>query len=122
DPDQIEAAITPATKAIIPVHLTGNPCRMDRIMEIAKKHNLVVLEDAAQAVGAEFKGQKVGGFGEFGCFSLHPLKNLHVWGDGGIATTHSERLDQQLRQQRNHGLINRNESEYFSYNSRLDTL
>jgi len=122
DPKLIETKITKKTKAIIPVHLTGNPCKMDEIGAIAKKHNLKIIEDAAQAIGAEYKGKRVGSFGEFGCFSLHPLKNLHVWGDGGLITTNSKELSESIRKQRNHGLKNRDESDFFSYNSRLDTL
>jgi dTDP-4-amino-4,6-dideoxygalactose transaminase len=118
----IEKAITPKTRAIIPVHLTGNPADMDSIMEIAKKHGLYVIEDAAQSIGAVYKNKKVGGFGDFGAFSLHPLKNLNVAGDGGVITTNSEEMYKKLTIRRNHGLINRNECIVFSYNSRLDTI
>lgn len=120
--DLIENAITERTKAIIPVHLTGNPACMPRIMAIAKKHNLYVIEDACQAAGATIDGQPVGSFGVFGCFSLHPLKNLNVCGDGGVITTNSEKLYRKLSLLRNHGLVNRNEVDFFGCNSRLDTI
>ncbi|MFC2022215.1 DegT/DnrJ/EryC1/StrS family aminotransferase [Chloroflexota bacterium] len=120
--DLIEKAITPKTKAIIPVHLTGNPANMPRIMEIANRHNLYVVEDACQAVSASIDQQPVGSFGIAGCFSLHPLKNLNVWGDGGVVTTDSEELFEKLVLLRNHGMKGRDEIEFFAYNSRLDTL
>lgn len=122
DVELIEKAITKRTKAILPVHLTGNPCDMRRITEIALKHGLKIIEDAAQAVSARFEKKCVGAFGDTGCFSLHPLKNLHVWGDGGIIVTNDEELANNLKLQRNHGLVNRDEAEFFSFNSRLDTL
>ncbi|MFA4830271.1 MAG: aminotransferase class V-fold PLP-dependent enzyme, partial [Thermodesulfovibrionales bacterium] len=84
DANLIERAITPRTKAILPVHLTGNPADMPEIMSIAKKYKLFVIEDACQSVGATIDGKPTGSFGDFGCFSLHPLKNLNVWGDGGV--------------------------------------
>ena len=122
DPTLLENAITPRTRAIIPVHLTGNPCEMTAINEIAKKHGVFVLEDAAQAIDAIYDGKKVGSLGHAAAFSLHPLKNLHVWGDGGVITTNDRKLVENLKLQRNHGLRNRNECEFFSYNSRLDTI
>ena len=121
DPELIEPAITPKTRAILPVHLTGNPARMHQIMAIAKRHGLAVIEDAAQAVGASIGDDKVGSFG-IGCFSLHPLKNLNVCGDGGIITVNDAGLYDKLKLLRNHGLLNRNESVVFGYCSRLDTL
>lgn len=120
NPDLIEPAITGHTKAIMPVHLTGNPAAMDKIMALAFKHNLAVIEDAAQAVGATFDGRRVGSFG-VGCFSLHPLKNLNACGDGGIVTTTSKELYETLCQLRNHGLVSRAESMRFGYCSRLDS-
>ncbi|MFQ6027619.1 MAG: DegT/DnrJ/EryC1/StrS family aminotransferase, partial [Dehalococcoidia bacterium] len=84
DVNQIEQAITPRTKALLPVHLTGNPADMPAIMEIAQRHHLTVIEDAAQAILASIDGQHVGSWGATACFSLHPLKNLNVWGDGGV--------------------------------------
>ena len=82
DANLIEEKITPKTKAILPVHLYGQPCDMDKIMEIAKKHNLYVIEDCCQAIGAEFKGKKVGSFGDIGCYSFYQTKNLGTMGDG----------------------------------------
>ncbi len=122
NPELIEKAITKKTKAIIPVHLTGRPADMDAIMKIAKKYNLYVIEDAAQAVGAKFDGKPVGSFGDIGCFSLHPLKNLNAAGDGGLITTNDTALYEKLKKMRNHGLRNRDECEMFSFNSRLDNL
>lgn len=122
DPKKLEKHITKKTKAILPVHLTGNPCNMDEIKSIAEKYNLQVIEDAAQAVGASYDGKSVGSLGDLGAFSLHPLKNLHVWGDGGMITTNSDLLNENLKLQRNHGLKNRDEVAFFSYNSRLDSV
>ncbi len=122
NPDLIEKAITPRTKALIPVHLTGNPADMPRIMEIANRYKLYVMEDACQAVDASINGQAVGSFGIAGAFSFHPLKNLNVWGDGGMVTTDSKELSDKLVLLGNHGLKNRDEVEFFAYNSRLDTL
>jgi len=122
DPDLIEAAITPRTKAIMPVHLTGCPADMPRILKIADKHNIPVIEDSAQAIGASIDGKTAGSFGITGCFSMHPLKNLNVWGDGGVVTTNSEEIHDKLVLLRNHGMVNRDECSVFAYNSRLDTL
>lgn len=122
NPQEISGVVSPKTRGILPVHLTGNPCRMEELMKVAEKHQLWVLEDAAQAVGATYHGKKVGTFGKVGAFSLHPLKNLHVWGDGGIITTDDDKIALNLRQQRNHGLKNRDEADFYSFNSRLDTL
>jgi len=122
DASKIEAAITPRTKAIMPVHYTGNVADMPAIMEIARKHNLIVIEDACQAIGASIDGQPVGSWGATACFSLHPLKNLNVWGDGGVIVPRSSELAEKLRLYRNHGLINRDEAVVFGHNSRLDTL
>jgi len=122
NPALIEQAITPRTKAIIPVHLTGRPADMDPILEIARKHKIQVIEDAAQAVGAKYRGKKVGALGDTGCFSLHPLKTLNACGDGGIVTTDNEKIFEELRRLRNFGLVNRDESVVWGYNSRLDSL
>ncbi len=122
DPEQIELAITPRTKAIMPVHLTGRPAKMDRIMEIAKAHGLIVVEDAAQAVGASYKGRRVGAMGDAGCFSLHPLKNLHAFGDGGMMVTNDEALYDRILMLRNHGLKSRDQCDFWSYNCRLDEM
>jgi len=122
DPNLIESVVTPKTKAIVPVHWSGKPCDMDRIEAIAKKHHLFIVEDACHAVNASYKGRPAGSLGDIGCFSFHPLKNLNVWGDGGIATTNSEDLANKLRLLRNHGLVSRDECAIFAYNSRLDTI
>lgn len=122
DPDKIQSAITPSTKAIIPVHLTGRPAPMNEIMEIARKYNLFVLEDAAQAVGAKLNGKIVGSWGDAASFSLHPLKNLFAYGDAGIITTQHQYIYEKMMRSRNHGLKNRNDCEFFSFNERLDEL
>ena len=120
DPDKIEAAITPKTKAIIPVHLYGQPCEMDKIMDIAKRHNLRVIEDCCQAVGATYKGQMVGSFGDFGCLSFYPTKNLGGMGDGGLIMTNSEELRNRVVALRNHGGAVRYYHDEIGVNSRLD--
>lgn len=122
DPSQLEYAINSRTKAIVPVHLTGRPAEMDAISTIAEKAGIVVLEDAAQAIGAKYKGKKVGGLGIVGGFSLHPLKNLHVYGDGGILTTNSEDVYEEALILRNHGLKDRSTCLRWGMNSRLDNL
>lgn len=122
DPEKIEDAITPNTKAIMPVHLTGRPARMDEINAIAKKHGLMVIEDAAQSVGARYKGKRVGSLGDVACFSLHPLKNLHAFGDGGMMVTNDQAIYEKMIQSRNHGLKNRNECDFWSLNCRLDEI
>jgi len=122
DVNLIEAAITPKTKAILPVHLSGHPADMPAIMEIAQRHGLVVVEDAAQAILASIDSQHVGSWGVAAGFSLHPLKNLNVWGDGGIIVTKSEEMYEKLHLLRNHGLTNRDEISIFGHNSRLDSL
>lgn len=122
DPEQIRKRITSRTRAIIPVHLTGKPADMDAIMSIAREYNLAVIEDCAQAVGALYKGKPVGSFGNTGSFSLHPLKNLAAAGDGGVITTNDDALYEYLVRARNHGLRNRDECDFWSYNSRLDNL
>ena len=122
DPACVANAITPRTRAILPVHLTGRPADMDAIMDIAARHHLAVVEDCAQAVGARYRGRSVGTFGEAGCFSLHPLKNLSACGDGGVIVTDDEALYLRLRRARNHGLVDRDACEFWSANSRLDAL
>lgn len=122
DYTQIEKAITPRTKAIIPVHLTGHPAEMTPIMEIADRYGLYVIEDCAQAAGARYSGNSVGSFGKAGCFSFHPLKILNAVGDGGIVTTNDAILYEKLIKARNHGLRNRDECEFWSGNFRLDTI
>jgi dTDP-4-amino-4,6-dideoxygalactose transaminase len=122
DPGAIERAITSRTRAILPVHLTGRPARMERIMELARGNGLAVIEDAAQAVGAKLNGKSVGTFGNAGAFSLHPLKTLGACGDAGIVVTGDAALYERLRLLRNHGLRSRENCVEFAPNSRLDTL
>ena len=122
DATKIESAITERTKAIVPVHYTGNMADMPAIMKIADKHNLFVVEDACQAIMASIDGKMVGSFGQTAAFSLHPLKNLNVWSDGGIILTHSANIANKLRRFRNHGMVNRDEIESFGINCRLDTI
>jgi len=119
--DLIEQAITPKTKAIVPVHFTGYMTKMDKVMDIAKKHRLIVVEDACQSILAEWEGKKAGTWGDAAAFSLHPLKNLNVWSDGGVIITNNSELDKKIRLLRNHGLVNRDLVEILGYNSRLDT-
>lgn len=118
DTEKIEKAITKRTKAIIPVHLYGQPCEMDRIMEIADKHNLIVIEDACQAHGAEYKGTKVGSFGTANCFSFYPTKNMTT-GEGGMITTDSEEIAEKIRQLRDQGQSERYNYSMLGYNFRM---
>lgn len=122
DVEQIESRISRRTKAIMPVHWSGKPCRMEIVEDIAARHGLAVVSDACHAIKATYTGKPVGSLGTLACFSFHPLKNLNVWGDGGIITTSSDRLADQLRLMRNHGLAGRDECRTFAYNSRLDTI
>jgi dTDP-4-amino-4,6-dideoxygalactose transaminase len=122
DPMKIEAAITSRTKAIIPVHLYGQPCDMDIIMDIAKRHNLYVIEDCCQAIGALYKGKMVGSFGDINCFSFYPTKNLGAMGDGGLCTTNSDALRDRLIALRNHGGAVRYYHDEIGVNSKLDEI
>jgi len=122
NPDLIESRITSRTKAIIPVHLYGNPCNMDKIMQITQKYNLRVIEDCAQAHGAEFKGKEAGTFGDFGAFSFYPSKNLGANGDAGMLVTDNEELAGKIRLLRNYGFEGRYNSIIRGYNSRLDEI
>ncbi|GBF23310.1 glutamine--scyllo-inositol transaminase [Candidatus Gastranaerophilus sp. (ex Termes propinquus)] len=122
DVTKIEEKITPKTKAILPVHLYGQPCDMDVIMDIAKRHDLVVIEDCCQAIGATYKGQAVGTFGEAGCFSFYPTKNLGAMGDGGLLSTNSEFLKDRIVALRNHGGAVRYYHDEIGINSRLDEI
>ncbi|WP_274363652.1 DegT/DnrJ/EryC1/StrS family aminotransferase [Paenibacillus thermotolerans] len=122
NPALIEEKITPATKAIIPVHLFGQPADMDEIMAIAAKHGLRVIEDACQAFGAEYKGKPVGGIGHAACFSFFPTKNLSTIGDAGIVATSDERLAERIRRLRQHGSNKKYFHADIGYNSRLDEL
>lgn len=122
DLDQVEAAITDRTKAIIPVHLFGQPVDMTRLMEIAQKHNLAVIEDCAQSTGAEWNGAKVGSIGHVGCFSFFPTKNLGACGDGGAVTTSDPTIASKVRMLRDHGQYQRYRYEEVGVNSRLDAV
>jgi aminotransferase EvaB len=121
DTDLIEKAITKKTRAIIPVHFTGYVTNMTKVMKVAKKHKLLVVEDACQSILGEFKKKISGSWGATGAFSLHPLKNINVWSDGGIITTNSKKVYQKLILLRNHGLKDRDNVSILGYNSRLDT-
>jgi dTDP-4-amino-4,6-dideoxygalactose transaminase len=118
--DLIEAAITEKTKAILPVHLYGQPCDMKKICEIAKKHNLYVIEDCAQSHGAKFEGRYTGTFGTIGCFSFYPTKPLGALGDSGALITNDEEIAKRLRAIRNYGSAKKYVNEISGVNSRLD--
>jgi len=122
DEKKIVEKINKNTKAIMPVHWAGKICNMSVIKKIAKKYNLKIVEDACHAYLSKYKGKFAGNFGHTGCFSLHPLKNVNVWGDGGVITTNEKKIYDRLILLRNHGLKNRNELEIFGHNSRLDTI
>jgi len=120
DIKKIEAAITPKTKAIIPVHLYGQPCDMEAIMDIAKRYDLFVIEDCCQAIGAKIGDKMVGSFGDIGCFSFFPTKNLGAMGDGGLLTTNSQLIKDRVIALRNHGGAVRYYHDEIGVNSRLD--
>ncbi|NEO55137.1 MAG: DegT/DnrJ/EryC1/StrS family aminotransferase [Okeania sp. SIO3B5] len=122
DIEQLQSAITEKTKAILPVHLFGQPVDMTRLMAIARSHNLIVIEDCAQATGAEWSGKKVGSFGDIGCFSFFPTKNLGAFGDGGALTTNNSAIADQVRMLKNHGQSAKYFYEHIGINSRLDTI
>ncbi len=122
DPNLIEAAITPKTKVIMPVHLFGQVADMDAIMDIAKKHGLKVIEDAAQTIGSEYKGRKAGSIGDFGCFSFFPSKNLGAGGDGGMIVTNDDANHDLCRILRVHGSKPKYYHKIVGYNSRLATM
>lgn len=122
DPEAFEAAITPRTKAVLPVHLNGRVCDMDSIMEIAARHDLLVVEDAAQALGATFQGRGAGSFGVAGCFSFYPAKLLGALGDGGAVVTSSEHIRERVTLLRNHGRLPDGRIGEWSFNCRLDNL
>jgi dTDP-4-amino-4,6-dideoxygalactose transaminase len=122
DPKKIEAKITRRTRALLPVHLFGRACRMDEILRVARRRGLAVVEDAAQSFGASYKGRMTGSFGDAGCFSFYPTKNLGGAGDGGLITTNSSKLDEKLRLLRDHGSRKKYVHELLGWNSRLDEL
>jgi dTDP-4-amino-4,6-dideoxygalactose transaminase len=121
DPDDMAKKITHKTKAVIPVHLYGHPAEMDSIMEIAKTHNLLVIEDAAQAHGAEYKGRKVGSIGHVGCWSFYATKNMTT-GEGGMITTNDPNIAKKARIIRNHGMISRDDHALLGYNYRMNEI
>ncbi len=122
--DKLEQAITPRTRAIIPVHLNGRLCNMEKLMAIAQKHNLIVIEDAAQALGATFDGEKGGSLGSAGCFSFYPAKLLGAAGDGGLVCTNEEDFAEKIRLLRDHGRPSNDKNKHLCYGftSRLDNL
>jgi dTDP-4-amino-4,6-dideoxygalactose transaminase len=122
DPAQLESKITPRTRAIVPVHLYGHPVDMDPINSVAQRHNLKVIEDNAQAVGAKYKNRKTGGLGDLGCISFFPSKNLGGYGDGGMIVTNSESYARHLRVLRNHGSAKKYYATEQGWNSRLDEI
>ena len=122
DPDLIEDAITPKTKAIIPVHIYGQPCNMDAIMKIANKNNFKVIEDCAQTHGAEYNGKRVGSIGDVGCFSFYPTKNMGAIGDGGALVTNDDQLVEKIKLLREYGWKERYISSAEGWNSRLDEM
>lgn len=119
-PDLIEAAITPRTRAIIPVHLFGQMADMDPIMDIARKHNLYVIEDACQAHGAEYKGRRAGSIGDAGCFSFYPGKNLGAYGEAGAVVTNDEALVNKIKMLRDHGQAKKYYHSMIGWNARMD--
>ena len=122
DPNLIEAAVTTRTRAIIPVHLFGQMADMDPIIDIAGRHDIVVIEDAAQAIGAEYKNQRAGSIGDLGCFSFFPSKNLGGFGDGGMVTTNDSGLAERVRRLRNHGSSPKYFHSVVGGNYRLDAI
>ena len=119
---RVEAAITPRTRAILPVHLFGQPADMHTLSTLAHAHSLAIVEDAAQAIGATFQGRRVGSLGDFGCFSFFPTKNLGAFGDGGLVTTNDDRLAELARSLRSHGFAAKHRSQRLGGNFRLDAL
>ncbi len=122
DPIEIVKKITPKTKAIVPVHLFGQPARMDDLMEISKTRNIPIVEDAAQAFGAEYKGKKMCSMGRIGCVSFFPSKNLGAYGDGGMVFTDDDDLAKRMRAIASHGSEKKYYHDYIGVNSRLDTI
>ena len=122
DIKKIEKKITKRTKVILPVHLCGTPTNMKAITRIAKKYNLKIIEDCAQAAGAKIEDKKVGSFGFSGCYSFHPLKNLNAIGDGGMIVTNDKKFNQWLIKARNNGHPDRDHCDFWSHNMRLDAL
>ena len=121
-PAALEAAITPRTRAVMPVHLYGQPVDLDAILATAERHHLLVIEDAAQAHGARYRGKRVGGFGQAAGFSFYPGKNLGAYGDGGLVTTNDDQIAEKIRRLRNYGQRVKYYHDVVGTNSRLDTL
>lgn len=122
DPALVTRALTPRTKALLPVHLFGLPVEMDPLLDLARSRGLKVVEDVAQAMGAEYKGKKVGTLGDVGCYSFFPSKNLGCYGDGGLVSTEDAKLADSVKMLRAHGAKKKYFNEVLGYNSRLDTL
>ena len=122
DTTLIEAAITEKTRAIVPVHLFGNPCDMDKVMALADKYDLKVIEDCAQSFGSQVSGKYTGTIGHVGAFSFFPTKNLGCYGDGGLIATDDDKIAEQCRKLRSHGSLKKYQNEILGYNSRLDAI
>ncbi len=122
DPKDIIKKITKKTKAILIVHWSGKSCDMDALKKISNKYQIPIIEDACHGIRAKYKSKYLGTFGLVGCFSMHPLKNLNVWGDGGFLITNNKKTYEKLKLLRNHGLISRDKCKIYGYNSRLDTI
>src|ERR1041384_5115304 len=122
DTSLLEKAVCNRTKAIIPVHLYGQPADIAPVLELASRHEIIVLEDAAQAHGAEYRGQRVGSFGKAGCFSFYPTKNLGAWGDAGAIVTNDDELAKNVRMLRDHGGTTKYQHDRVGFNSRLDAI
>lgn len=122
NPDEIKKKITKKTKAIMPVHLTGRICEMNEIKYISKKYGIPIIEDAAQSIGSKYYSQMSGSFGEIGCFSAHPLKNLNACGDAGFFVTNNEKYYKKAKALRNHGLNEKRKIENYGYVSRMDVI
>lgn len=122
NPSELKAKIISKTRAIIPVHLYGQPADLEAVMQIARRHSLFVIEDAAQAHGAQYRGRRVGSIGDAACFSFYPSKNLGAYGDAGAVVTNDDALALKIRQLRDHGSVRKYQHELIGYNSRLDAL
>jgi dTDP-4-amino-4,6-dideoxygalactose transaminase len=122
DPKEVEDKITDRTRAVIPVHLYGQACDMDAILELADRYNLKIIEDCAQAMGSEYNGRKVGSIGSIGCFSFFPTKNLGAYGDGGIVVTNNQEFAERIKMLRHHGSKDKYHHVMQGLNSRLDEL
>jgi dTDP-4-amino-4,6-dideoxygalactose transaminase len=122
DANLVEAAITPRTKALLPVHLYGRPAPMDNLMDIGRRHGIRVVEDAAQAHGARYRGRACGSIGDLGCFSFYPGKNLGAYGDGGAVSGNDHALVEHVRKLSNHGRLSKYEHDEIGYGERLDAL